>query len=74
VRLALYRVGLLRIHGVQASSKAAHPVGTGQARRGFRARSGEKDSSQWNFILIVPLDPTYEAGLAGHLPVSPFSL
>jgi hypothetical protein len=22
-----------------------------------------------NFILIVPLDPTYKVGLAGHLPV-----
>jgi len=63
-----------RIHGVHAPSGAAHPVRTGQARRGFRARSGEKDSRKRNFILIVPLDPTYEAGLAGHLSVTPFSL
>ncbi len=26
-------------------------------------------SRKGNFILIVPLDPAYKAGLAGHLPV-----
>ncbi len=41
-----------------------------------RARSGEQNVSQGNFIYIVPLDPAYKAGLAGHLPVrsSPASL
>ena len=26
-------------------------------------------SRKGNFILIVPLDPAYKAGLVGHLPV-----
>ena len=34
-----------------------------------RARSGEQEASKGNFILIVPLDPAYKAGLAGYLPV-----
>ena len=33
-----------------------------------RARSGERKVSKGNIVLIVPLDPAYEAGLAGHLP------
>jgi hypothetical protein len=33
-----------------------------------RARSGERDASKGNIILIVPLDPAHKAGLAGHLP------
>jgi hypothetical protein len=35
----------------------------------FRARSGERKASQGNIVLIVPLNPAYKAGLAGHLPV-----
>jgi hypothetical protein len=35
-----------------------------------RARSGEQDASQGNFVHIVPLDPAHRAGLAGHVPVS----
>jgi len=37
-----------------------------------RARSGEQKQnvSQGNLIYIVPLDPAYKAGLAGHLPVT----
>jgi hypothetical protein len=27
-------------------------------------------SRKGNYILIVPLDPAYKAGLAGHLPVN----
>jgi len=38
-----------------AKSEAPRPQG-GASRKG-------------NFILIVPLDPAYKAGLAGHLPV-----
>ena len=34
-----------------------------------RARSGKRDASKRNTVLIVPLDPAYKAGLAGHLPV-----
>ena len=34
-----------------------------------RARSGERDASKRNTVLIVPLDPAYKAGLAGDLPV-----
>jgi len=34
-----------------------------------RARSGEQNASKGNFIHIVPLNPGYEAGLAGHAPV-----
>jgi hypothetical protein len=36
-----------------------------------RARSGEPEASKGNFVYIVPLAPTYKAGLAGHLPASP---
>jgi len=36
--------------------------------RASRARSGERDASKGNVALIVPLDPAYKAGLAGHLP------
>jgi hypothetical protein len=35
---------------------------------GSRARRGEQNVSQGNFIYIVPLDPAYKAG-PGHLPV-----
>jgi hypothetical protein len=38
------------------SIEAARPQG-GASRKG-------------NFILIVPLDPAYEAGLAGHMPAN----
>ncbi len=30
-----------------------------------RARSGERDASKGNIVLIVPLDPTYKAGSRG---------
>ena len=33
--------------------------------------SGEQNVSKGNFIRIVPLDPAYKAGLAGHVPVIP---
>jgi hypothetical protein len=33
-----------------------------------RARSGEREASKGNIVLIVPLDPAYKAGLAGYLP------
>ncbi len=33
-----------------------------------RARSGERDASKGNIVLIVPLNPAYKAGVAGHLP------
>jgi hypothetical protein len=33
-------------------------------------RSQGGASRKGNFILIVPLDPAYKAGLAGHLPVT----
>jgi hypothetical protein len=35
-----------------------------------RARSGERKASEGNIALIVPLNPAYKAGLAGHLPVN----
>ena len=35
-----------------------------------RARSGESKASKGNIVLIVPLDPTHKAGLAGHLPAN----
>jgi hypothetical protein len=31
--------------------------------------SGEQNVSKGSFVHIVPLDPAYEAGLAGHVPV-----
>ena len=34
-----------------------------------RARSGEPDASKGSFVHIVPLNPAYKAGLAGHAPV-----
>jgi hypothetical protein len=33
----------------------------------FRPQGGA--SRKGNTVLIVPLDPAYKAGLAGHLPV-----
>jgi len=33
-----------------------------------RARSGELDVSKGSFIYVVPFDPAYKAGLAGHVP------
>jgi len=38
-----------------------------------RARSGEQDANKGSFVHIVPLDPAYKAGLAGHVPVKSFS-
>ena len=46
-------------------SEAPHPQ-----RGASRARSGEQNASQENIIYIVPLDPAYKAGLAGHLPAA----
>ena len=34
-----------------------------------RARSGERKARKGSIVLIVPFDPAYKAGLAGHLPV-----
>ena len=31
--------------------------------------SGEQNVSQGSFIPIVPLNPAYKAGVAGHVPV-----
>jgi hypothetical protein len=39
----------------------AHPVRTGQAGRAFPAR--------YVHLYYAPLDPAYEAGVAGHVPV-----
>jgi hypothetical protein len=36
--------------------------------RASRARSGEQDASKGSFVHIVPPDPAYKAGLAGHVP------
>jgi len=44
------------------------------AHRASRARSGEQDASKGNFIHIVPLNPAYKAGLAGHAPVNGSSI
>ena len=33
-----------------------------------QAPSGERKASQGNVVLIVPLDPSYKAGLVGHVP------
>jgi hypothetical protein len=33
-----------------------------------RARSGEQDASKRNSIHVVPLNPAYKAGFAGHAP------
>ena len=35
-----------------------------------RARSGEQNVSKGSFVHIVPLDPAYKAGLAGHVPAN----
>ena len=48
-----------------SSMEARRPEGAAS-----RARSGEQNVSQGNFILIVPLDPAYKAGLTGHLPAT----
>ena len=31
-------------------------------------------SQERNTVLIVPLEPAYKAGLAGHLPVNPLQI
>jgi hypothetical protein len=49
---------------LRKSCEAPRPQG-----RASRARSGEPDASKGNFVHIVPLDPAYKAGLAGHVPV-----
>jgi hypothetical protein len=35
----------------------------------YRRQAQGGASRKGNFIYIVPLDPAYKAGLAGHLPV-----
>jgi len=37
-------------------------------------RPQARASGQCNIICIVPLGPTYEAGLAGHFPVTDFGM
>ena len=58
------------------------PVRTGQVRRGRSTEltalsmsnglpghaSGEQNVSIGSFLHIVPFDPTYKAGFAGHVP------
>ena len=51
--------------------KLPAPAYRRQAQAGAsRPRSGEQNVSQGNLIYIVPIDPAYKAGLAGHLPVT----
>jgi hypothetical protein len=51
---------------IQMTNECEAPRPQGGASR---ARSGEPDASKGNFVHIVPLDPAYKAGLAGHVPV-----
>jgi hypothetical protein len=53
-----------------SKSKCEAPRPQGGASR---TRSGEHNVSKGNFIHIVPLDPAYKAGLAGHAPAKGMS-
>ena len=64
INLALRLVELLAIEE-RLLNEASRPQGGAS-----RARSGEQDASQGSFVHIVPLDPAYKAGLAGHVPAN----